>query len=58
MTSRTGQVGQSIDSIQVTNPGFGYTVPPVITIRSQNAVGGGGIATAVLSSGSLATPNM
>ena len=30
MTSRTGQVGQSIDRIELTNPGIGYTVPPLL----------------------------
>ena len=25
MTSRSGQTGQSIDRIELTNPGFGYT---------------------------------
>ena len=41
MTSRTGQVGQSIDRIELTNPGIGYTVPPIVTIRSQNTFGTG-----------------
>ena len=48
MTSRTGQVGESIDRILLTNPGFGYTVPPTVTIRSANVLGSGGIATAVI----------
>jgi len=52
MTSRNGQVGQSIDKILITNPGFGYTEPPVITIRSVNVLGSGGIATAILANDS------
>ena len=43
MTSRTGQDGQSIDRIEITNPGFGYAVPPNIIIRSQNVFGTGAI---------------
>ena len=58
MTSRTGQVGSSIDTIEITNPGYGYTVPPTITIRSQNAFGQGGIATAIISQGSLSAPTI
>ena len=53
MTSRSGQTGQSIDRIEITNPGYGYTTPPTITIRSQNAFGNGGIATAIINQGSL-----
>ena len=48
MTSRDGQVGQSIDRILITNPGFGYTASPLVTIRSVNVLGSGGIATAIL----------
>ena len=58
MTSRTGQVGSSIDTIEITNPGYGYTAPPTITIRSQNAFGQGGIATAIISQGSLSAPTI
>ena len=58
MTSRTGQVGKSIDRIQITNPGFGYTIAPIIRIRSQNAVGTGAAATAIMSEGSLGTPSL
>ena len=53
MTSRDGQFGQSIDKILITNPGFGYTEPPIITIRSVNVLGSGGIATAILANDSL-----
>ena len=53
MTSRSGQFGQSIDKILITNPGFGYTEPPTITIRSVNVLGSGGIATAILADNSL-----
>ena len=58
MTSRSGQVGSSIDSIQITNPGYGYIIPPTITIRSQNAFGSGGIATAIINQGSLSAPTI
>ena len=58
MTSRSGQTGQSIDRIELTNPGFGYTVPPTVTIRSQNAFGTGGIATAIIAEGTIATPTI
>ena len=58
MTSRSGQVGSSIDSIQITNPGYGYTIAPTITIRSQNAFGSGGIATAIINQGSLSAPTI
>jgi len=58
MTSRSGQVGDSIDRIEITNPGYGYTVVPTITIRSQNAFGQGGIATAIISQGSLSAPTI
>ena len=53
MTSRSGQIGQSIDKILITNPGYGYTEPPTITIRSVNVLGSGGIATAILADNSL-----
>ena len=34
MTSRSGQTGQSIDRIELTNPGFAYTTPPTfVTLR-------------------------
>ena len=58
MTSRSGQVGSSIDSIQITNPGYGYTIAPSIIIRSQNAFGSGGIATAIINQGSLSAPTI
>ena len=58
MTSRTGQVGSSIDRIEITNPGYGYITPPTITIRSQNAFGQGGIATAIISQGSVSAPTI
>ena len=58
MTRRSGQVGQSIDRIDIINPGFGYTTPPVLTIRSQNEFGTGGIATAIISEGSLGLVNI
>ena len=51
-------MGQSIDSIQITNPGVGYVTPPTITIRPQNSFGSGGIATAIMSEGSLGLPNI
>jgi len=56
MTSRTGQTGQSIDRIEITNPGYGYVGIPTITIRSQNAFGTGGIATALISPTSIGAP--
>ena len=58
MTSRSGQVGSSIDRIEITNPGYGYITPPTITIRSQNAFGQGGIATAIISQGSVSAPTI
>ena len=58
MTSRSGQTGQSIDRIELTNPGFAYTTPPIITIRSQNAFGTGAAATAVIAEGTLHTPTI
>ena len=53
MTSRTGQIGQSIDRILITNPGYGYTVEPTVTITPVNQYGSGGIATAVFAENSL-----
>ena len=53
MTSRSGQTGQSLDKILMTNPGYGYTVPPTVTIIPVNQYGSGGIATAVLAHNSL-----
>ena len=58
MTSRSGQTGQSIDRIEITNPGFGYTVTPTITIRSQNVFGTGAAATAIIAEGTLSTPTI
>lgn len=51
MTSRTTNIGLSIEKILVTNPGYGYTEPPLVTISSSS--GSGGIATAVISTGVL-----
>ena len=51
MTSRSTNQKLSIDKILVTNPGFGYTEPPTVTISGGG--GGGGIATAVISTGVL-----
>ena len=51
MTSRSGQRGSSIDKILVINPGIGYTITPTVTIKSNS--GSGGIATAIIESGSL-----
>ena len=58
MTSRSGQTGQSIDRIEITNPGFAYTTPPIITIRSQNAFGTGAAATAIIAEGTIHTPTI
>ena len=58
MTSRSGQTGQSIDRIEITNPGFAYTTPPVITIRSQNAFGTGAAATAIIAEGTVSIPTI
>jgi len=51
MTSRPGYSGQSIENILLTNPGIGYTEPPVVLIKSDT--GFGGIATAVIDNGSI-----
>jgi hypothetical protein len=51
MTSRSPNQKLSIDRILITNPGFGYTEPPTITI--SGAGGAGGIATAVINTGVL-----
>jgi hypothetical protein len=56
MTSRSGQIGSSIDKILIVNPGLGYTQPPTVTIRSST--GTGGIATAVISTGTLMSPTI
>ena len=51
MTYRPPRNGSSIERILLVNPGAGYTVPPKIEILSDT--GTGGIATAVISTGSL-----
>jgi hypothetical protein len=51
MTYRPPRNGSSIDKILLINPGAGYTVPPKVEILSDT--GTGGIATAVISNGSL-----
>lgn len=51
MTSRPSNQTLGIDKIIVTNAGFGYTLPPTVTISGGN--GSGGIATAVIATGSL-----
>ena len=56
MTSRSGQTGSSIDKILIINPGIGYTIPPTVSIISSS--GSGGIATAIISSGSLGPINL
>ena len=56
MTSRSGQTGSSIDKILIINPGIGYTVVPTVSIISSS--GSGGIATAIISSGSLGPINL
>jgi len=56
MTSRFGQTGSSIDKILVINPGIGYTIAPTVSIISSS--GSGGIATAIISSGSLGPINL
>jgi len=56
MTSRSGQTGSSIDKILVINPGIGYTIAPTVSIISNS--GSGGIATAIISSGSLGPINL
>jgi hypothetical protein len=48
MTSRTGIPNQAIDRILLTNPGFGYTEPPIITLSGGTPVSTG-IATAIIS---------
>ena len=58
MTSRSGQNGQSVDRIEITNPGFAYTVTPTVTIRSQNAFGTGAAATAIIAEGTISTPTI
>jgi hypothetical protein len=58
MTQRTGQVGQSIDSIQITNPGIGYTRPPVIKISPQNEFGTGAAATSIITEGAIGLANI
>jgi hypothetical protein len=54
MTSKTGQVGKSIDEILISNPGYGYTLPPSVSIISQS--GSGAIATAIVNRGALMPP--
>jgi hypothetical protein len=56
MTHRSGQTGNSIDRILVINPGYGYTIAPIVTIRANS--GSGAIATAIISSGSLSNINI
>jgi len=56
MTSRSSQTGSSIDKILVINPGIGYTIAPTVSIISSS--GSGGIATAIISSGSLGPINL
>ena len=56
MTSRSGQTGSSIDKILIINPGIGYTIPPTVSIISSS--GSGGIATAIISFGSLGPINL
>ena len=51
MTYRPPRNGSSIDKILLINPGAGYTVSPKVEILSDT--GTGGIATAVISNGSL-----
>ena len=48
MTSRTGVPNQSIDRILITNPGFGYTEPPIVTFTGGSPISVA-IATAVIS---------
>ena len=48
MTSRTGVPNQSIDRILITNPGAGYTEPPMVTFSGGNPISGAA-ATAVIS---------
>lgn len=56
MTSRSGQIGSSIERILISNPGLGYTEPPKVIIRSTT--GTGGIATAIISTGVLMSPTL
>ena len=60
MTSRTGQTssGLSIDRILLTNPGFGYTQPPTVTITPTNSYGVGAAATAAISGSGLGPFNI
>jgi hypothetical protein len=51
MTSRYANQKLAIDRILITNPGFGYTEPPTVTISGGG--GTGGIATAVINTGVL-----
>ena len=51
MTSRSVNQKLSIDRILITNPGFGYIEPPIVTISGGG--GSGGIATAVINTGVL-----
>jgi len=51
MTSRSPNQKLAIDRILITNPGFGYTEPPVVTISGGG--GFGGIATAIINTGVL-----
>ena len=51
MTYRPPRKGSSIDKIVLINPGAGYTMAPKIEILSDTGIGG--IATAVISTGSL-----
>ena len=51
MTYRPPRKGSSIDKILLINPGAGYTMAPKVEILSDT--GTGGIATAVISAGSL-----
>ena len=48
MTSRTGVSNQSIDRILLTNPGTGYTTPPLVAFSGGNPVSGAA-ATAIVS---------
>ena len=48
MTTRSGVPNQSIDRILLTNPGTGYTTPPLVVFSGGNPVSGA-IATAIVS---------
>jgi hypothetical protein len=50
MTDKNGKNNLSIEKIYITNPGSGYTTPPTVSIIGD---GSGGIATAVVASGTL-----